>query len=64
MIAWMTPQEIFFSLLNLLSVIRLKWTVDGGVFIPLSFIPTFPCETNKLVLELSNDFSWLVASFS
>jgi hypothetical protein len=35
----MTPQEISFSLLNLLSVIHLKWTVDGGVFIPLPFIP-------------------------
>jgi hypothetical protein len=61
MIALMTPQEISFSLLNLLSVIHLEWTVDGGVFIPLSFIPTFPCGTNKLVRDFSSDFAWLVA---
>jgi hypothetical protein len=61
MIAWMTPQEISFSLLNLLSVIQLKQTVDSGVFIPFPFIPTFPCGTNKIIPEFSSDFSWLVA---
>jgi hypothetical protein len=35
MTTWMTYQEISFSLLNLLSVIHIEWTVDGGVFIPL-----------------------------
>jgi hypothetical protein len=60
MIAWMTTQEIFFSLMNLLSVIHLEWTVDGGVFILLSFIPTFSCGTKKLVPDFSSDFAWLV----
>jgi hypothetical protein len=41
MIKWMTPQEIFLFLLNLLSVIHLEWTGDGGVFIPLPFIQNF-----------------------
>jgi hypothetical protein len=35
MITWMTSQEISFSLLNILSVIHLEWTGDGGVFIHL-----------------------------
>jgi hypothetical protein len=61
-IAWMTPQEISFSLLNLLSVIHLKWTMDDGVFIPLSFIPKFFCGINKLAPEFSSDFFWSVAS--
>jgi hypothetical protein len=56
MITWMTPQDIFSSLLNLLSVIHLKWTVDGGVFIPLAFILKFLYETNILVPEFNNDF--------
>jgi hypothetical protein len=64
MIAWMTPQKISFSLLNLLSVIHLKWTVDGGVFIPLPFTPKFPCGINRLVSEFSSDFFWLVAPLS
>jgi hypothetical protein len=63
MIAWMTPQEISFSLLNLLSGIHLKWTVDGGVLIPLPFIPIFPYGTNRLVPKFSSDFFWLVALF-
>jgi hypothetical protein len=36
MITWMTPQEISFFLLNLLSVIHVEWTADGEVFIPLT----------------------------
>jgi hypothetical protein len=38
-ITWMAPQEISFSLLNILSVIHHKWTVDSGVFISLLFYP-------------------------
>jgi hypothetical protein len=53
-----------FSLLNLLSVIHLKWIVDSGVFISLSFIPKFPCGTNRLFPEFSNDFFWLVDPLS
>jgi hypothetical protein len=41
MIAWMTLQEISFSILILLSVIHLEWSVDGGVFIVLPFISKF-----------------------
>jgi hypothetical protein len=61
-IKWMTPQEI--SLLNLLRVIHLEWTGGGKAFIPSTLSLKFPCGTNKLFLELSNNFFWLVDPLS
>jgi hypothetical protein len=60
----MTPQEISFSLMNLLSVIHLEWTVDDGVFYTLAFYPKFSYEINGLVPEFNSDFFWLVAPLS